>query len=53
MLLLLLLSLPMLEHASLLFVKKIVFVKYHRIILSSLYIAFIVFGMVIFLRSWT
>ena len=48
MLLLLFLSSPLLEHASLLIVQTIVFVKYHKRILMSFYSVFIGFGILIF-----
>ena len=51
MILSLLLSFPMLEHASLLFVLITVFVEYRRIILLSFYSAFIGFGILIFFRG--
>lgn len=54
MLLLLFLSFPLLEHASLLIVQTIVFVEYHKRILFSFYSVYIGFGILIFFsRFWT
>lgn len=51
MLLLLFLSFPLLEHASLLIVQTIVFVEYHKRILFSFYSVYIGFGILIFFFS--